>query len=214
MNIRLASLIVVLPALLLSCQAARPETKAADPVTVASSPTPPSAQEVRVTREGRHAPAPCRPDEIGEMIVGFLKAINEGLVEASSFFASDMEWYSVSEWSPQEGKRHFVSNGYQPEELESYFARRALQREVVHLLEINVGYERARNLGHVAYTLERTADDLPRSDRIVIGKGAIDCATGKIAVWSMSHDTRFQRAPAMCPGEAKPPRIAIACARA
>ncbi|CAN5700886.1 hypothetical protein BH24ACT26_BH24ACT26_04890 [soil metagenome] len=173
-----------------------------------------TAQKVRVTRDRQRGPATCSPQEVGELVVDFFAAINEGAVEASSFFAPDMEWYSVSEWSRKKGKRHFVSYGYQPQELESYFERRALQHEQLHLLEIDVAYDQGRSLGHVAYVVERTADDLPSSDPIVIGKGAIDCHTGTFAVWSMSHDTRFQRARAICPGQAKPPRIAIACARA
>ncbi|MBA2272499.1 MAG: hypothetical protein H0W21_01155 [Actinobacteria bacterium] len=167
-----------------------------------------------VTRDRQHGPATCSPQEVGELVVDFFAAINEEVVEASSFFAPDMEWYSLSEWSREEGKRHFVSYGYDPEKLESYFQRRAEQHEQLHLLEIDVQYERQRNLGHVAYVVERTADDLPSSDPIAFGKGAIDCDTGNIAVWSMSQDTRFQRAPAICPGQAKPPRIAIACVRA
>lgn len=146
--------------------------------------------------------------------MGFFGAINEGLVQTSDFFAPDMEWYSLSEWSRASGKRHFVSYGYEPERLGSYFERRINQHEQLHLLEIDVSYEEERNIGHVVYAIERTADDLDSSNPIVIGKGAIDCDTGTIAVWSMSHDARYQKAPELCPGEAEPPEIALACARA
>ena len=172
-----------------------------------------TTQHVRVTRDGHGVPNSCTPQEVGELVVDFFAAINEGAVEASRFFAPGMEWYSVTEWSRDTGKRHFVSNGYDPKKLESYFQRRAEQHERVHLLEIDVAYEPARNIGHVAYALERTADDFPDSDPIVIGKGAIDCDTGRIAVWTMSHDTCVQTPPALCPGEANPPKVAIACAR-
>lgn len=190
------------------------ETGSSDPVTTASPRARVDAQQVLVTRDGQRGPATCRPQEVGELVVEFFAAINDGAIDTASFFAPDMEWYSITEWSRDSGKRHFVSYGYEPERLGSYFQRRIRQHEQLHLLEIDVAYERARNLGHVAYAIERTADDLPSSEPIVIGKGAIDCDTGTIAVWSMSHDTRFQRAPAMCPGEAEPPRVAIACARA
>lgn len=213
-NLRLATLMVLILALQAACDApAQPQTQPAAPVPTASPQDQITAQQVRVTRDGQGGPAACSPQEVGELIVGFFGAINEGSVEASSFFAPDMKWYSISEWSPKGGKRHFVSYGYDPEKLESYLERRIAQQERLHLLEIDVAYERERNLGHVVYAIERTADDLPSSDPIVIGKGAIDCETGTIAVWSMSHDTRFQRAPAICPGEADPPMIAIACAR-
>jgi hypothetical protein len=193
---------------------ARPETSLANREAPLSPSAQGTTQQVRVTRDGQRVPISCTPEEVGKLVVGFFAAINEGAVEASRFFTPDMEWYSVTEWSREAGKRHFVSNGYDPEELESYFQRRAEQHERVRLLEIDVAYESARNIGHVAYALKRTADDLPESDPIVIGKGAIDCDTGRIAVWSMSHDTRFQTPPAVCPGEAKPPKVAIACARA
>jgi hypothetical protein len=212
-NLRRSAVMVLVVALQPACDdSARPETKLSNPVATVS-PSADVTTHVRVTRDGEDAPTSCTPQQVGELVVGFLAAINEDAVEASRFFASDMEWYSVTEWTPDAGKRHFVINGYDSEKLESYFRRRAKQHERVHLLEIDVAYEPSRNLGHVAYALERTADDLPDSDPIVIGKGAIDCATGTIAVWSMSHDTRFQRAPALCPGDARPPRIAIACTR-
>jgi hypothetical protein len=171
-------------------------------------------QRIRVTRDSGHGPEACHPQQVGETVIKFFAAIHDGRVEVESFFAADMEWYSASEWSREESKRHFVSRGFQPQELDSYFERRISQHEQLHLLEIDVAYERARNLGTVAYAIHRSADDLPNSDPIAIGKGAIDCDRGTIAVWSMSHDIRFQRAPAICPGEAKPPTIAIACARA
>jgi hypothetical protein len=195
-------------------EAALPEIRSENPIATALPRTEPTAQRVRVTRDRQRGPQSCSPQEVGELVVDFFAAFNEGVVEASSFFAPDMEWYSISEWNREGGKRHFVSYGYEPETLESYFQRRAKQHEQLRLLEIDVIYERERNLGHVVYALERTADDLPSSDPIVNGKGAIDCETGTIAVWSMSHDTRWQRAPDICPGNAEPPEIALACVRA
>ena len=206
---------VVVLALQPACDgAARLETGSSDPVTTASPNKRVDAQQVRVTRDGQRGPATCSPQEVGELVVEFFGAINDGAIDTASFFAPDMEWYSISEWSRDSRKGHFVSYGYEPEKLGSYFQRRIRQHEQLHLLEIDVIYEHQRNLGHVSYAIQRTADDLNTSHQIVLGKGAIECDTGRIAVWSMSHDARFQRVPALCPGEAKPPRIAIACARA
>ena len=214
MNLRLATLMAVVLALQPGCDnPARPETESADLIATASSPAETATQELRVTREAQSGPPSCDPQQVGELVTGFFGTINEGTADASSFFAPDMEWYSVSEWSRVSGKRHFVSYGYKPKELVSYFKRRIRQHEQLHLLEIDVSYDEQRNLGHVSYAIERTADDLDGSEPIVLGKGAIDCDTGTIAVWSMSHDARYQKAPALCPGEAKPPKIAIACAR-
>lgn len=172
-------------------------------------------QDLQVTRDGAKGPDSCSPQAVGELVVGFFGAVNAGEFEASRYFSPDMKWYSISEWSPDSGKDHFVTYGYEPEELEAHFESRIAENEQLHLLEIDVAYERERNIGHIVYALERRADDLPVADPIVIGKGAIDCHTGKISVWSMSHDARFQRAASnTCPGKPDPPETAIACARA
>ena len=211
MDLRLAAVLVAVLALQPSCvltERGSSTTTSTESETRTKRSLP---QEVRVTRDGSDGPESCSPQEVGELVVGFLGAVSEGEEQISTFFAPDMEWYSLSEWSPGTGKRNFVTYG--PEKLDPYFERRAKQHERQSLLEIDVSYELQRNIGHITYNIERTADDLPKSDPIVIGKGAIDCETGTILVWSMSHDTRYQDAPALCPGEAEPPKVAIACAR-
>ena len=192
-----------------SCSAA-PEERA----TTASAPTesPVGVQEVRVTRDTARGPAACHPREVGELVVGFFAAVNhERTHGVADFFTRGLGWYSVTEWSPRTGKRHFVA--YEPSKLERYFERRARRHERLHLLEIEVAYERAGNLGHVAYVVARAADDLTGFGDAV-GKGAIDCATGRIAVWSMGHDKRFaEESSRICPGDPDRYRTAIACAR-
>lgn len=183
-------------------------------VTTATPRDRTSVQRVQATTEPWSGPNSCSPRRVGELVVDFFGAFNRGNVEISRFFAPGMEWYSVSEWSRKTGARHFVSYGFKPEELSSYFRRRAQLQERLHLLEIDADYEAARNLAHVAYVLRRTAEDLDDSHPIVIGKGAIDCETATIAVWSMSHDTRFQRIPSVCPGKRDAARVALACQRA
>ncbi len=115
------------------------------------------------------------------------------------------------------GKRHFVSHGYDPQKLGAYFERRAEHRERLQLLEIDVAHDPERSdIAHIAYSLERTADDLGKAfeaQPIAQGKGAIDCPTGTIAVWSMGHDTRLRGEFSLCSGEPDPPRIALACVR-
>jgi hypothetical protein len=69
------------------------------------------------------------------------------------------------------------------------------------------------NLGQVAYTLRRTADDLAAYAREAGGKGAIDCDTGGIAVWSMAQGHEPLPFGDLCLGEPQPPHVAIACAR-
>ncbi len=82
----------------------------------------------------------------------------------------------------------------------------------MNLITIDVDYERPGNLGYVAYSIHRTADDLEGYSPKLGGKGAIDCASGRIAVWSLAQG----RKPVignLCPGETDIPTIALACAR-
>ncbi|MFN2389818.1 MAG: hypothetical protein ABR575_09480 [Actinomycetota bacterium] len=210
MNLQLGALIVAALALHPACdERARPVKNSA----AVSTASPGGTQQVRVTRDAQDGPPSCSPQEVGELVVGFFGAINEGSVEVSSFFAPDMQWYSVTERRPGGDKRHFVTYGYDAEKLGAYFDRRIGQHEQLRLLEIDVAYEGARDLAHVAYTLERRADDLPQGHPIAAGKGAIDCGTGTIAVWSMAHEARFQRPGSICPGDAGDFQIAIACTR-
>lgn len=193
--------------------AASSRAEPASPTATSSTTTPRPSQTVRVTRDDHSGPETCRPLKVGELIVSFFGAFNEGAVDAAAYFSPEMQWYSVSEWTRARGKRHFVSYGYDPAKMHSYFQRRASHNEHLRLFEIDVDFEQERNLGHVGYSLARTADDLPRSRPIAMGKGAIDCDSGTIAVWSMSHDVRFQRLPGLCPGRPQSRREALACTR-
>lgn len=189
--------------------------------TDAASPRPSSpsgnldtrASGVRVTRDDTTAPLNCTPGNVGRRVTGFFEAVNRGDVAAiMGTFTKKNGWYSVTEGDPRNGGRHFVA--YRPAKLRSYFKERIRQRERMHLVEIDVEYDRSDpNLGHVAYTLIRSADDLGRYAKRAVGKGAIDCRSGQIAVWSMAQGQ--QPVPGdLCPGEPDPPQIAIACGRA
>ncbi|MQB01234.1 MAG: hypothetical protein GEU78_13235 [Actinobacteria bacterium] len=129
----------------------------------------------------------------------------------AGFFTENFEWYSATEGNPRNGGRHFVA--YHRAKLQAYFLERISHDERMYLLEIDVGYERARNLGHVAYNLLRTADDLTEYAAEAGGKGAIDCDSGRIEVWSMAQGPKPQPVGDLCPEEPVPPDIAIACAR-
>lgn len=203
--------VVVALSLLVACERGGSQPTAVDHL---GTPTPMtySAQEVEVV--GPEGPEDCGPRAVGELVARFFAASNERDVDISAFFARDMEWYSVTDRVRDNDRRHFVSYGYDPDKLGAYFERRAEQNEELVLLEVDVQHDPDRqNVGHIAYTLERRADDLAGSQPLAHGKGAIDCDSGTIKVWSMVHPVRLQHSPDVCAGDAEPPRVALACAR-
>ena len=141
--------------------------------------TPPS--DVLVTRDDPELPAGCRPGALGQRIVTFLDAVNRGDAAAAARYADPQRgWYSVTEGR----RRHFVTS--ERSALARYFARRHRRGERLRLLELDVSF--ANGLGHIAYRLDRRADDLRRLGvrmAIALGKGAVDCESGEIVVWSM-----------------------------
>ena len=168
------------------------------------------SMRVDVVRDSGRAPETCAPESVGALVVEFFDAVNrEDVAAIPGFFAEDFEWYSITEGNPRKGGRHFVARDHQ--ELEEYFSKRATHDERMHLLEITVGYDKARDLGHVVYELLRTADDLDRYGARVHGKGAIQCSTGQIYVWSFGQGKGSGSIGELCPGKADPPRLALAC---
>ena len=191
-----------------------PETEANEPAPDPSNPTMrlSESQDIRVTRDADRGPQACRPQQVGETVIAFFNAVNRSEVEeALKYLAPELGWYSVTEGNPRDGGRHFVA--YDANKLRNYMQRRVRVDERMHLLEIDVDYERARDIGHVAYNLLRTAKDLTDYAPEVGGKGAIDCASGRIAVWSMAQGPKRLLVGGLCPGQADPPALAVACAR-
>ena len=189
--------------------ACTPET---DPAPAPPRVTEDSATKIRVTRDSEEGPTPCHPARVGEVVSNFLDTFNEGDPAAADYFSEEMEWYSMTEWSRATGKRHFVTSDRAG--LRRYIERRSDHGERMVLLEVRVQFDLGRDLGHIAYVLERTADDVEPTRPIAMGKGAIECDTGRILLLSMGHDTRFQKGPEVCPGSADPPDIAVACGAA
>lgn len=201
--------------LLGSCNPSGPQ--AADRAADREQPSPsldgrPGSQKPRVTRDLARGPEACHPGNVGRHVTKFLDAVNRGRTErVTDFFTRNLGWYSVTEGNPRNGGRHFVA--YEPSKLEAYFEQRASLNERMYLLEIDVAYERPGNLGHVAYSLLRTADDLGQYAAEAGGKGAIDCTSGRIAVWSVAQSRKRVQGGGLCPGRPDPPDVAIACAR-
>lgn len=168
-------------------------------------------QRVVVTRDSDSAPASCRPSAVGDLVVGFLQTVNAG-TDPTASFASSFQWYSMTEGDPRRDGRHFVA--YDLTKLSKYFDKRVAQNESMKLLELSVQYDRARDLGHIQYVIERRADDTSDFGTIATGKGAIACAEGKIELLSMgmAKDIMVGIGP-LCPEPQQPePNAAVVCA--
>ena len=83
------------------------------------------------------------------------------------------------------------------------------------LIELTVKYERQRDLAHITYLIERTADDTARFGKMAVGKGAVACSEGKIELLSMGMDKGFPPpgSDRSCPEPRSPqPDSAVICA--
>ena len=200
--------------LILGACTSGPDSVGDRPGPEASDTTEASAvkQQIRVTRDTDRGPEVCRPQQVGETVVDHFDAINEGDADrAMNFVTPERGWYSVTEGNPRDQGRHFVARD--SGKLRDYLHERVRQEERIYLVEIDVDYERASNIAHVAYGFHRTALDLADYAPEGGGKGAIDCDTGLISVWSMAHRNEVVPLGDLCPGGSDPPRIALACAR-
>lgn len=169
-------------------------------------------QAVIVTRDSEEGPTACQPHAVGELMVGFLQKVNAGSDPTSSF-ASSFQWYSMTEGGPRNGGKHFVT--YQRDELDDYFERRAGHDESMRLIELSLDYERERDISHISYVIERTADDTARFGTMVTGKGAIACDEGKIELLSMAmaNDIMDGVGPYCPEAEGADESVAVVCAR-
>jgi hypothetical protein len=165
--------------------------------------------EVVVTRDDRSLPPACRPRDLALRIGDFLDAISRGDPASARFMAASGGWYSVTEGRA----RHFVA--YDRAKLAGYFARRHEHGERMRLLELAVGF--ANGLGQIEFRVERRADDLRRLGvvgRVAHGKGAVNCSTRQVVVWSMGMATRRQPDFVVCPRRrAAREDAVVACAR-
>ena len=172
------------------------------------APAPP----IVVTRDNTGLPAGCRPRPLAQRIAAFFDAFNRGDPSAVDYADPSRGWYSVTDGRP---RRHFVTSSR--EGLLGYFARRHRHGERLRLGEVDVSYDRGRGLGHIAHRIDRRADDLRRfgiTGTTAHGKGAVDCKTGEIVVWSMGMAPGRGHPPfKICPPPRKPSRAIVACAR-
>jgi hypothetical protein len=169
-----------------------------------------SAARVAVTRDDASLLDGCRPRPLARRIAAFFDAFNRGDPSAASFVDPSRGWYSVTDGHP---RRHFVTSSRAG--LVEYFARRHRHGERLRLEQVDVSF--GNGLGHIAYVLERRADDLRRlgiAGTAAHGKGAVDCESGRIILWSMGMPAGDgHEAFELCPPPRKPSRAIVACAR-
>jgi len=199
------------------------------------------ATRVLVTSDDPSLPDGCRPREIAQLVLDFVDAFNRGDRDRLSrlFFISEgpsppdfseggyypWSWYSVSEV----GAGGRIEDGfvtYNQSELLRYFAERHGQGERLGLIKVSA--TQAGLLGEpgnvgIVFVLTRDASDLDPGlggpARIATGKGAINCASRRIFVWSMEMRTGEERtareaAGWLCtdPPGWKPGAAVVACA--
>jgi hypothetical protein len=169
---------------------------------------------VLVTRHDPTLPPSCRPIAVAKLISSFFEALESpGEVAIDRYFAPipKFRWYSVTEgrgrddtWKPiptydrselflgPGGRgRHFVT--YDRASLGKYLVDRQAQRERMELRTLQLRWQLGppHPEAAIVYVLERAADDLEAigvADGLAFGKGAIDCESGKIFVWSMGME--------------------------
>ena len=145
-------------------------------------------------------------------MVGFLQRVNAG-IDPTGSFASSFQWYSMTEGNPKDDGRHFVT--FERDELAEYFEGRAAHDETMKLVSLSLDYEAERDISHITYIIERTADDTAEFGTMVTGKGAIACGEGKIELLSMGMAKDIMEGVGRyCPEpEAPDANVAAVCAR-
>ncbi len=128
-------------------------------------------------------PEDCTRQIVRAGIESFLEAFNKRDIQTlDALFApaSEFEWYSVS---GSGSSRRMGETSRDRSTLLEYFKARFEQDEVLELRSFSSSYERERNLAHFSFRISHEADDL--KPRVRRGKGAFNCGTEKIIVWSM-----------------------------
>lgn len=175
------------------------------------------AQRVVVTTDDLAAARACRPGRIGRAVVAYLALANRGDAKAAEAFAPELApdaagWYSAA---PSPGAKPDAGvTARDRGTLAAYLSQRHAHGERLRLVEIAVRPRKDRFVD-VEYKLAGSADDahaVPAAWNIE-GKGAIDCATTRITVWSMSFVGADERTARLCRRPRKTPTTdAVACA--
>ncbi|MFL5826793.1 MAG: hypothetical protein ACJ76V_09745 [Thermoleophilaceae bacterium] len=176
----------------------------------AAAPSP-----IVVTRDDSRIPSRCRPLKVAQRLSSLFEAVKDGDRRAidRSLGIRSFRWYSMGSVGTS-GRDFFVT--HDRSSAIRHLAARARKHERLELGEVSVGFDRARYLGHFELKGSRVADDLDRLGvpRYLEAKGAIECHSGRLAVFSGSTQAGNATLGALCP---EPPPEAdpaiVACAR-
>jgi hypothetical protein len=115
----------------------------------------------------------CSPDAVGAIVDSFVTAYNGGQTGLTDrFFAEPdrFQWYSENHYRNNDEARDRST-------LEAYLARRHSEGHRLELTHFAFGaYRDVDRTGHFTFVAADAATP--------VGKGAIDCDTGRIMVWS------------------------------
>lgn len=126
------------------------------------------------------APPLCTAEAVRQSVDRFVAAMNDGdaaIAEALVAPSLRFGWFSVD-------SERLGSDAKDRSTLGSYLRNRVDALEQTELLEFDFSSYRAQDrTGHFAFRFAQRSTDY--GDATVIGKGAIDCDTGLIIVWSV-----------------------------
>ena len=171
-----------------------------------------SPHAIVVARDDTSFPDACRPRSVARLVLDFFGAFNRGDgSELARMLAPEptFQWYSAP------GPDGRVVARYRRSTALAYLAQRHRHGERLDLVMIDVGYEKERYIGHVSYVITRQANDLvPIGEPgLVVGKGAIDCGSSTVAVWSMGPVEQEVAWPCPVPGGWEVGNGVVTCAR-
>jgi hypothetical protein len=129
-------------------------------------------------------------DERGsrELVTRFVAAFNRGDVKSLDRLFARGEWWRWYAVGSTPGKR-IQKAAYNRTTLVKYFRARVHHRERLVLQSFQYN-GRADGYAHFQYQLLRRADDMRKPvPRIYVGKGALSCWAGRLAVWSMGEES-------------------------
>jgi hypothetical protein len=130
----------------------------------------------------------CDEQGTRELVGRFITAFNRGdTTRLDRLFARGVwwRWYAVG---TAPGKR-IQSAAYNRNTLVKYFRARHKKHERLVLLSFQYN-GRANGYAHFQYELLRRADDMNAPmPRTYVGKGAMSCWAGRLAVWGMGEES-------------------------
>lgn len=131
-------------------------------------------------------PPVCTELSVSRIVTGFFDAFSDGdyrTIETLVAAPSAFRWLSAGP-EGNAGSRTGTSSQDRSSVAAYAQARKGAGEEVALVSIRYVNYERDRNLAHFEIQVRRKAPDLPEPYEVGPGKGALDCASGALAVLS------------------------------